>query len=77
MRSLKKLMILLTLTILGTGCSPEIIAVPDLDWYTPVNFSQETKDWFTRQAPPIYVIKDLNVILKNNNKYKALKESIE
>lgn len=63
------------LTSLGTACSPEVIAVPDLDWYTPVKFSLQTKAWFENSRPPAYVVKDLNVILKNNNKYKALKEN--
>jgi hypothetical protein len=62
------------LTILGTGCDPEVIAVPDLDWYTPVVFHQETKDWFQKNNPPLSVIMDLNTVLKNQKKYEALKE---
>jgi len=65
-------MTLLMLMILGTGCDPEVIAVPDLDWYTPVKFSQNTKDWFTANEPPLSVIKDLNIVLKNNKKYEEL-----
>lgn len=67
-----KSIILLMLMILGTACEPEVIAVPDLDWYTPVVFHQDTKDWFRENNPPISVRKDLNVVLKNQKKYEAL-----
>lgn len=62
------------LTILGTGCKPEVISVTDVSWYTEVRFSTETKEWFGSVKPPICVIKDLNVVLKNNQKYKAIKD---
>ncbi len=74
MRSKMLLIASLMLTTLGTGCKPEVIAVADVSWYTLVQFSEDTKGWFDRSKPPAYVIKDMNVVLKNNEKYKAIKE---
>lgn len=59
--------------ILGTACDPEVIAVTDVSWYTEIKFSDETKAWFQSSKPPQCVIDDLNVVLKNNEKYKALR----
>lgn len=70
-----KLILTMTLMTLGTSCSPEVISVTDLSWYTEVKFSNETKRWFDKSKPPQFVVKDLNVIFKNNKKYKAIRDS--
>lgn len=74
MRIAVRIIPLLMLTLL-TGCSLFTPTVrvkfdPACQWFEDQTFSQETKDWLTRETWPDYVRQDLDKVADNNDLFK-------
>ena len=77
MKWTSSLLLILSINFI-TACDlfkQEVIAVPDISWYTPVKFSEDTWKWLDAANPPQCVLSDLDVARKNNLKYEAIKEN--
>jgi len=49
----------------------------DCQWYEPVWFSKETKEWLKKAKPPTVVISDLGKVSYNNDLALELCENME
>ena len=41
-------------------------------WYEPVQFTQETKEWISKNSPPGVVVKDIAKVARNNDLYSEV-----